>query len=52
MPVPLAHGDWPYLKAKPWSQLDRDELHALLRLRIDVFVPEQDARTANWTAKI
>ena len=29
-------------KAKPWSQLDRDELHALLRLRIDVFVLEQD----------
>ena len=29
-------------KAKPWSQLDRDELHALLRLRIDVFVVEQD----------
>ena len=29
-------------KAKPWSQLDRDELHALLRLRIDVFVLEQE----------
>jgi ElaA protein len=28
--------------AKPWSKMNRDELHAILRLRIDVFVLEQN----------
>ena len=27
---------------KPWSELDREELYALLRLRAEVFVVEQD----------
>ena len=28
--------------AKPWNELTRDEWHGLLRLRVDVFVVEQD----------
>ena len=37
--------------AKPWSKLDRDELHALLRLRIDVFVLEQDCPYSDLDGK-
>jgi len=29
-------------KAKPWEALTRDEWHAMVRLRVDVFVVEQD----------
>ena len=28
--------------AKPWNDLTRDELHGVVRLRVDVFVLEQD----------
>lgn len=30
------------VRISKWSELTRDELHAILRLRIDVFVVEQD----------
>ena len=29
-------------KSKPWEALTRDEWHAMVRLRVDVFVVEQD----------
>ena len=29
-------------KSKPWEALTRDEWHGMVRLRIDVFVVEQD----------
>lgn len=32
----------PEMRVSTWSDLSRDELHAILRLRIDVFVVEQD----------
>ena len=32
----------PEVVVKKWTELTRDELHAILRLRIDVFVVEQD----------
>ena len=29
-------------KSKPWESLTRDDWHAIVRLRVDVFVVEQD----------
>lgn len=37
--------------AKPWSDLSRDELHALVRLRVDVFVVEQDCPYSDLDGK-
>ena len=37
--------------AKQWSDLTRDELHAMARLRIDVFVVEQDCPYSDLDGK-
>ena len=37
--------------AKQWSDLTRDELHAMVRLRIDVFVVEQDCPYSDLDGK-
>ncbi|MEE2919076.1 MAG: GNAT family N-acetyltransferase [Bacteroidota bacterium] len=38
-------------KAKPWKELTRDELHGLIRLRVDVFVVEQDGAYSDVDGK-
>lgn len=38
-------------KAKPWTELTRDELHGLVRLRVDVFVVEQDCPYSDLDGK-
>ena len=37
--------------AKPWRELTRDEFHAIVRLRVDVFVLEQDCPYADLDGK-
>ena len=37
--------------AKQWSDLTRDELHAMVRLRIDVFVDEQNCPYSDLDGK-
>ncbi|MGB0149853.1 MAG: GNAT family N-acetyltransferase [Flavobacteriales bacterium] len=38
-------------KAKPWKDITRDEWHALVRLRVDVFVVEQDCPYSDLDGK-
>ncbi|HHZ96069.1 MAG TPA: GNAT family N-acetyltransferase [Flavobacteriales bacterium] len=42
MPAPINISESFQFFCKPWDELSRDELHALIRLRIDVFVVEQN----------
>ena len=39
-------------KAKPWDALTRDEWHAMVRLRVDVFVVEQDCPYPDLDGKV
>lgn len=38
-------------KAKPWKDITRDEWHGLVRLRVDVFVVEQDCPYSDLDGK-
>ena len=38
-------------KTKPWTDLSRDELHAVVRLRVNVFVVEQDCPYSDLDGK-
>lgn len=51
MDEPIKLSESFHFYCKNWSDLSRDELHALIRLRIDVFVVEQDCPYADLDGK-